>query len=95
VKRVLAACASIALLAWMAFHATVIVSLVQSEVVPALAAGSFNIQTSSMILNRVWEGNELYWLLAGHAMLVLLLAVCLFRSAGFAIRGADRQKAVA
>ena len=64
-KRVLAAFASIVLLAWIAFHAMVIVSLVQSEVIPALAAGSFNIQTSSMILNRVWEGNELLLALSG------------------------------
>jgi hypothetical protein len=71
----------------MAFHAAVIVSLVRAEVVPALAAGSFNIQTSSMILNRVWEGNELYWLLAGHATLVLILAVVFALSARFAIRG--------
>ena len=55
----------------------VIVSLLQSEVIPALGAGSFNIQTSSLILNRVWEGNELYWLLAAHTTLVLVLAIVL------------------
>jgi hypothetical protein len=73
----------------------VIVSLVQSEVLPALAAGSFDIQTNSMILNRVWEGNELYWLLAAHATLVLVLAVALTLSARFAIRGRRRPKAAA
>ena len=87
VKRFLAALASIVLLAWIAFHATVIVHLVQAEVIPALAAGSFNIQTNSMILNRVWEGNELYWLLAAHATLVLILAIGFALSARFAIRG--------
>jgi hypothetical protein len=86
-KRVFAACASIVLLAWIGFHVFVIVHLVQSEVVPALSAGSFNIQTSSMILNRVWVGNELYWLLAVHATLVVILAVVLTRSVRFAIRG--------
>jgi hypothetical protein len=93
VRRLLAAFVSIALLAWIAFHAMVIASLVQSEVLPALAAGSFNIKTSSMILNRVWEGNELYWLIAMHATLVLLLAVCLARSARLAIRGRRQLKA--
>jgi hypothetical protein len=94
-KRVLAALASVALLAWMAFHVMVIASLTQSEVLPALAAGSFNIQTNSMILNRVWEGNELYWLLAAHAMLVLVLAAACTLSARFAIRGGRRLKAAA
>ena len=94
-KRVLAAFASIALLAWIAFHVWVIVHLVRSEVVPALAAGSFNIQTNSMILNRVWEGNELYWLLAAHATLVLILAVVFTRSARFAIRGRRQLEAAA
>jgi hypothetical protein len=93
--RVLAAFASIALLAWISFHAMVITSLVRSEVLPALAAGSFNIQTNSMILNRVWEGNELYWLLAGHATLVLVLAVLFTRSARFAIRGSSPLKVAA
>jgi hypothetical protein len=73
----------------------VIVSLVQSEVMPALAAGSFKIQTSSMILNRVWEGNELYWLLAAHATLVLVLAVAFTRLARFAIGPRRRLKAAA
>jgi hypothetical protein len=94
VKRLLAAFASIVLLAWIAFHATVIVSLVRAEVMPALAAGSFNIQTNSMILNRVWEGNELYWLLAAHATLVVILVVPFALSARFAIRG-RRQPRVA
>jgi hypothetical protein len=79
----------------MAFHAMVIVSLVQSEVLPALAAGSFDIQTNSMILNRVWEGNELYWLLAAHATLVLVLAVAVTLSARFAIGGRGRPRAAA
>ena len=94
-KRVLAAFASILLLPWISFHAMVIVSLVQSEVIPAPAAGSFNIQTSSMILNRVWEGNELYWLLAAHVTLVLVLAIVLALSVRFAIRGGRGPKVVA
>ena len=64
-KGVLAAFASIALLAWIAFH----------------------------VMNRVWEGNELYWLLAAHATLVLILAVALTPSARFAIRGSRRLQA--
>jgi hypothetical protein len=95
VAQILAIFASIALFAWIAFHVMVIVSLVRSEVLPALAAGSFNIRTNSMILNRVWEGNELYWLLAAHATLVLILAVAFTLSARFAIGRWRRPKAAA
>ena len=91
-RRALAAFVSVALLAWIAFHVLVVASLVRSEVLPALAAGSFNIQTSSMILNTVWEGNELYWLLAAHVVLVLVLAFLFVRSARFAIRGTRKLK---
>ena len=94
-KRVIAAFASLGLLAWIAFHVMVIGLLVQSEVIPALAAGSFNIQTKTMILNRVWEGNELYWLLAAHATLVLILTVVCVRTTRFAIRGSRRLHAPA
>ena len=40
-KRVLAGFAAITLLAWMAFHAWVIVQLVDAEVMPALEADAF------------------------------------------------------
>ena len=91
-KRALAGFAAIALLAWMAFHAWVIVQLVGAEVMPALEAGSFNIQTNSMILNRVWEGNELYWLIAAHATVAVILAVVITPTARFAIRGGRPPK---
>lgn len=90
-KRVLATAAAVGLLAWMAFHAWVIVTLVRAEVMPALTAGSFNIRTSSMILNRVWEGNELYWLIAAHAMLMIVLAIVVTLTVRLAIRGSQRQ----
>jgi hypothetical protein len=92
-KRVLAGFLALALLGWMAFHAWVIVQLVEAEVMPALEAGSFNIRTNSMILNRVWEGNELYWLIGAHALLVLILAVVIALTARFAIRGKRPLKA--
>lgn len=91
-KRLLAAFVSVALLAWLAFHAWIIVHLVQAEVIPALAAGTFNIRTNSTILNRVWEGNELYWFIAAHAMLVAILAIVITQVAGFAIRGGQRLR---
>ena len=92
-KRVLAALTSIVSLALIVVFAMGIVSLVQSEVIPALAAGSFRIQTDSMILNRVWKGNELYWLLAAYTTLVLILAIVFVLTARFAIRGKRRLMA--
>jgi hypothetical protein len=90
-KRVLAALTSIVSLALIVVFAMGIVSLVQSEVIPALVAGSFRIQTNSMVLNRMWKGNELYWLLAAYATLVLILAVVFVLTARFAVRGKRRQ----
>jgi hypothetical protein len=94
-KRVLAGLASIVSLALIVVFAMGIVSLVQSEVIPALVAGSFRIQTNSMILNRVWKGNGLYWLLAAYATLVLILAVVFVLTARFAFRGKRRLMAAA
>jgi hypothetical protein len=48
-----------------------------------------------MILNRVWRGNELYWLLAAYTALVLILAVVFVLTARFAIRGKHRLRAAA
>lgn len=93
VKRALAALLSVALIAWLSFHAWVIVHLVQTEVMPALDAGSFDIQTSSRILNILWEGNELYWLIAAHATLVLILAVAITRLTRYAMRGGRQLSA--
>jgi hypothetical protein len=94
-KKLLAALASIVSLALIVLFAMGIVSLVQSEVIPALAAGSFSVQTNSMILNRVWKGNELYWLLAAYTTLVLILAVVCVLTARFAIRGTRRLRTAA
>jgi hypothetical protein len=73
--KVIAAAASVISLTASALLMIVIVYLVRSEVIPAVGAGSFDIETSSMILNRVWRGNELYGLLAAYVALALGLAV--------------------
>ncbi len=55
----------------------------RSEVLPTLQSGTLSIATSTMILNRVWDGNELYVLLSAYAALA-----CGFAYAGFRlIRG--------
>ena len=44
-----------------------------SEVMPAIRQGSLNVQTSTMILNRTWEGNEIYLILAVYLALAVAL----------------------
>jgi hypothetical protein len=56
------------------FDAAIITMLVRSEVMPAIRAGSLNVQSSTMILNIVWDGNEIYILLAFYLLLAVLLA---------------------
>lgn len=44
------------------------------EISPAMKGGSLSVQTSSMILNHVWVGNEIYILL----VIYVVIAVSLF-----------------
>lgn len=59
------------------FFAVIIGSLVASEVMPAVAQGSLDVETNTMILNRVWRGNEIYVLLAAYG---LVGTMCLYGS---------------
>ena len=63
---------------WITFY------VAESEVWPAILGGSLNVQTNSMILNILWEGNEIYIILA----LYLLLAAGFIFSAFVAFRAA-------
>lgn len=63
-KKFLVTVLALALLAAGAMLASATVYLVQSEILPAMAAGSLSVKADSMILNRVWHGNEIYLLLA-------------------------------
>ena len=85
-KRAFAALAALVSLAACAFFSMIIVLLVRSEVLPALSAGSFNIQTDARILNRVWEGNELYWLLAAYMAIAVGMGIVATLSARVAFR---------
>lgn len=68
-KRFFYGIGSLALVAVCAFFVVIIAYLVSSEVSPALQQGSLNVETSTMILNRVWEGNQIYILLAAYLLL--------------------------
>ena len=74
-KRLYFGIAGIALSLMSAFLVYVIAHIVSTEVMPAARAGSLNVETSSMILNVSWEGNEIYFLIVAYALLAIGLAL--------------------
>ena len=79
------ACAAF-LSAVSAFFLVIVVMLVGSEVLPAVATGTLDVDTSTMILNRVWQGNEIYVLLAAYLLIAGVAAFGAFRCAKRAFR---------
>ena len=67
-RRFLAVALALTLLAAGVSLGAATVFLVQGEILPSLPAGSLSIESESMILNRVWRGNEIYLLLAVYAV---------------------------
>ena len=55
--------------------------IIASEVWPAMRNGSLNVETSSVILNQTWNGNDIYILLATYLVLGLVSALSAFRLA--------------
>ena len=86
-KKLLNGIIGILLLSISVFFVAIVAYLVSSEVSPAIKTGSLNIETSSMILNRVWEGNEIYILLATYTLLAGAFAYGAIRSVKKAING--------
>jgi len=78
-KKLFYIIASIVLLATGLFFAVIVAYLFSTEVLPALENGNFDVETSTMILNIVWEGNEIYALLAAYTLLAGGLAYGAFR----------------
>lgn len=73
-KKLLNAVVAFVLLSVSIFFVAVVAYLVSSEVWPAIKKGSLNVETSSVILNRMWEGNEIYILLAAYVLLACTFA---------------------
>ena len=67
--RVVRVASSITLFLLSIFLLFAIFYIARTEVLPALQNGTLAIETSTMILNRVWDGNELYLLLWAYAVL--------------------------
>ena len=51
------------------FFAVIVVYLVSTEIMPAIEKGSFGVESSTMILNVLWEGNEIYIVLTAYVLL--------------------------
>ncbi len=68
-KKLLNSIVGIVLFSISVFFVAIVTYLISSEVSPAIKKGSLNVETSTMILNRLWEGNEIYVLLAAYILL--------------------------
>ena len=62
---------SLLLLAFGMFFAFFNYVIARAEIMPAIRSGTYSVQTSSMNLNIVWEGNEIYLLLCIYAVIAL------------------------
>ena len=63
--------AGIALASLSVFFFGITLYIARTEVWPALRKGSMSVETSSMILNVLWEGNEIYVLLVAYLLLAI------------------------
>jgi hypothetical protein len=84
-KKLLNGIVGIVFLSISVFFVVIVAYLVSSEVSPAIKNGSLNVETSTMILNRVWEGNEIYILLATYTLLASSFAYGAIRTVKKAI----------
>ena len=76
-KRLLYGIVGLVLLCLSAFFGFITLYVARSEVWPAIQSGRLGVETDTMILNIVWEGNEIYVLFFAYFLL----------AAGFAYGG--------
>lgn len=69
----------IALACVSAFFGSIVFYIARLEVWPAIQKGTLNVETSSMVLNVLWDGNEIYLLLLGYLLLAAGFAIAAFR----------------
>ena len=68
-KRLLYGFLGIVLVSTSIFLVALVVFLISSEVLPAVRQGSLSVDTSSLILNHLWEGNEIYVLVSAYLLI--------------------------
>lgn len=61
-----------------AWFTTIVVS---AEVIPAVREGTLDVETTSMILNRHWVGNEIYLIISFYAVCSTIFGYTAFRLA--------------
>lgn len=59
--------------------------IARADVLPAVRSGSLNVETNSMVLNILWEGNEIYVLLVAYLLLAGAFAYGAIRLFGAAL----------
>ena len=59
--------------------------IARSVILPAAQSGSLSVESSTMILNILWEGNEIYMLLTAYILLASVFAYGAVRLFGAAI----------
>jgi uncharacterized membrane protein required for colicin V production len=87
IKRFVRGIVSATLLVVGIFFAVIVAYLTSTEVMPALKQGSLDVTTSTMILNHVWEGNEIYVILGVYTVLACVLVWLAIRIGISAVRG--------
>ncbi len=84
-RKAVTVIASIPLFLLSIFFIYVISYLIGSDIVPALEQGTLSVDTNTMILDRVWEGNEIYLLILAYAVLAVAFAYGGYRLLRFRI----------
>ena len=87
-QRILLGLLGLVLLAICTFFLAIIWYLVSVEVLLAIEQGSLSIQTNSMILNILWEGNEFYIVLGFYFLLACVSGYGAFKASKRAFLGA-------
>ena len=68
-KKLTYGLAGILLFSISLFFLFIVAYLVSTEVVPAMEQDSFSVNGNVMILNILWEGNEIYIVLTAYTLL--------------------------
>ena len=85
-SRILNGIAALMLFSVSIFLVVVIAYLVSTEVMPVIDDGTLTVSSDTRVLNILWEGNEIYVLLSGYALLAAGFAYVGTRALRKAIR---------
>ena len=78
-KRLVCGVSGLLLLLLCVFFGVITLYVARTEVWPSIQAGSLDVDTDTMILNVLWEGNEIYLLLFFYLVLTVGFAFGAYR----------------